>query len=63
MDMLQPVSYTHLDVYKRQAYILKEHRIAFAYDPASKYVRSIGEVAEFDHGSGSGWLYLSLIHI
>lgn len=39
------------------AYILKEHRIAFAYDPTSKYVRSIGELAEFDHGSGSGWLY------
>ena len=43
--------------FEATAYILKEHRIAFAYDPASKYVRSIGEVAEFDHGSGSGWLY------
>ena len=39
------------------AYLLKEHRIAFGYDPVSKYVRSIGELAEFGHGSGSGWLY------
>lgn len=43
--------------FEATAYLLKEHRIAFTYDSASKYVRSIGELAEFDHGSGSGWLY------
>lgn len=43
--------------FEATAYILKEYKIAFVYDPASKYVRSIGELAEFDYGSGSGWLY------
>ena len=49
---LQPVSYTHLDVYKRQA--LRATGVTFS---GKSYISSINSISEGDCGPQSGWMY------